>query len=182
MSDARTAPRVTVGQAEQRHRAAALVMNDLFLRHFVRTYHAFEGDLVAAVVLGEVAHHNVSVIRARARTVIGLHEALEHPGFRAEMVPTNAFSIAAATGIPRETVRRKVAYLVKRGFLTQDAGANLYVSPEASGHFQGFNVDLINEVLAVAQQLHILLDPAAAVEGTGGAAAPRPEPHGHVTA
>ena len=152
-----TAPRVTADWLSRYHRAAAVAMNDLFLRHLVRLYRAFEGDLVAAMVLGEVAHHNLSALRNRTRTLPGLHEAFSHMDIRAELLPTNAFSIAAATGIPRETVRRKVAYLVRRGFLLQDASADLYVAPSTAPHFEAFNLDVLNDLLATVHQVHELI-------------------------
>jgi len=43
---------------------------------------------------------------------------------------TNARSIAASTGIPKETVRRKVAELVEAGWLARD-GHNLYFTSRA---------------------------------------------------
>jgi DNA-binding IclR family transcriptional regulator len=40
-----------------------------------------------------------------------------------ELSSCNIHSIAAATGLNRETVRRKVEQLVKRGLLTKERGA-----------------------------------------------------------
>lgn len=41
----------------------------------------------------------------------------------------NAMSIAAATGIPRETVRRKLKRLVARGFILEKTKGNYIVTP-----------------------------------------------------
>ena len=40
--------------------------------------------------------------------------------------PVNALSVAAATGIPRETVRRKLKALVKKGVLVEKDGGYIY--------------------------------------------------------
>ncbi len=41
----------------------------------------------------------------------------------------NALSIAAATGIPRETVRRKLKLLVQRGFILEQTRGRYVVKP-----------------------------------------------------
>jgi hypothetical protein len=76
--------------------------------------------------------------------VVGLRAA-EHPEF-AELAPeqlagdprhelpglgTNARSIAASLGIPKETVRRKVSELIEAGWLERQ-GRNLYYTAHAS--------------------------------------------------
>lgn len=45
---------------------------------------------------------------------------------------TNVYSLASYVGIPRETVRRKVAALVERGWVRADARGNLVPTPEAA--------------------------------------------------
>lgn len=42
---------------------------------------------------------------------------------------TNAYSLSAYTGMPRETARRKVAILVDRGWVSADARGNLAPTP-----------------------------------------------------
>ena len=103
--------------------------------------------LLAAIVLGEVAHHNLSAYLAQAveaRRTGG--EAPEVPR-RSDYLPTNAFSIAQTTGIPRQTVRRKVAMLVSRGWLLQEKGG-LIVSPEPFDHFRTLNEGLAADTLS----------------------------------
>jgi len=41
----------------------------------------------------------------------------------------NALSIAGATGIPRETVRRKLRVLLKRGILTEKTPGRYVITP-----------------------------------------------------
>jgi hypothetical protein len=42
----------------------------------------------------------------------------------------NISSVALATGLNRETTRRKVAHLIKRGFLARAADGHVYLEPE----------------------------------------------------
>jgi hypothetical protein len=148
-------------QFSRHQRAVSLVMNDHYLRHLVQVYRLFEGDLVQAMVLGEVAHHNLSALRTDAPSLQELSARLQDPGeFRARLIPTNAFSIAQATGIPRETVRRKVAALVKKGWLFQDADANLIVTAQANAELGPGNLTVVGRILDLADDLQTLLVPS----------------------
>jgi hypothetical protein len=122
--------------------SALLAFNVFIVRHLVRLYAVFDGDLLEAIVLGEVAHHNLSAYLARATEAARSRTAQAPPlPDRSDYLPTNAFSIAQATGIPRQTVRRKVKALVARGWLLEDK-AGLIVSPLPFQHFRQFNADL----------------------------------------
>jgi hypothetical protein len=162
LSRSATVPRA----AFDRHaRAIMVLMNMMFVRHIIGLYRTFGGDLVAAVVLGEVAHHNLAPLINLARTPNELSENLRtsegqrHRSF----LPTNAFSIAQATGIPRETVRRKIASLARRGWLEKDADANLFVAAEATRAFAEFNYERVHDLLDAAHAIDTLLaDPSPA--------------------
>lgn len=164
-----------------RHGLAAMVlMNSMFVRHLIGVYRTFGGDPVAAIVLGEVAHHNLAPMVNRARRPQEMSEALRAldrngPG---KLLPTNAFSIAQATGIPRETVRRKVASLTRRGWMVKDAGGNLFVSSRIHDAFAAFHVERLQDLLETAHAIESLLD-----NGPSRTAGPRyaPRPRGRAT-
>ncbi|HZP98841.1 MAG TPA: helix-turn-helix domain-containing protein [Reyranella sp.] len=75
-----------------------------------------------------------------------IEPGMRDPGFRAAYASfeavvgiegqrgINAMSIAAATGIPRETVRRKLKRLVERGYITEKTRGHYVVVP---GRLQG---------------------------------------------
>jgi hypothetical protein len=92
--------------------------------------------LTAREVAGGDLDLNIILLVVAIRTI-------EHPDFRAmsdaerleatPVFPTlgvNSRSIAESSGIPRETVRRKVADLVKRGWLAR-RGSNLHFTAKA---------------------------------------------------
>ena len=145
--------------AYARHETAiAVIMNLFFVRHLIQTYEAFDGDLLEAIVLGEIAHHNIAALRASASSPHELSEVLA--GTRppaATMLPTNAFSIAQASGIPRETVRRKVASLERRGWITRDGEGNLHVTDRPMLRFGAFNRERCSELLQAARDIEQLL-------------------------
>ena len=126
-------------------------MNAFVLRHLTRLYSALEGDLLLAMVLGEVAHHNVGahLLRQGEYDRERLSAMVEEHG-AALLTPVNAFSISAATGIPYETVRRKVAALVRRGWLERDSRRNLFMTVAAARDLR----ELTN--VAIADFLHVV--------------------------
>jgi hypothetical protein len=150
------------GAAPGRHAGAIQVlMNTMFVRHLIGVYRVFGGDPVAAIVLGEVAHHNLAPMVNAARKPSELSEALlalRESNWRESLLPTNAFSIAQATGIPRETVRRKIASLTRRGWMLKDAAGNLFVSPRASESFSAFHLERLHDLLETARAIEALLD------------------------
>ncbi|HYF21788.1 MAG TPA: hypothetical protein VD929_00175 [Caulobacteraceae bacterium] len=67
--------------------------------------------------------------------------------------PTNISSVADFTGIPRETVRRKVTELLEAGFIHR-TGNDLKMSPEAPRRL----LRLVDKVIADAAHAHALVD------------------------
>jgi DNA-binding transcriptional ArsR family regulator len=131
-----TAPpsiRFTKDDIEREGAFVSLTLNAWVLRHLGRVYQQFDGDFLRAVVLGEVAHHNLSALApALDFDTAKIRERLAAPDGRKSLLPCNAFSISQATGIPRETVRRKIKELVEAGLLFQDERRELYFSIAAA--------------------------------------------------
>ncbi|MCZ7652735.1 MAG: helix-turn-helix domain-containing protein [Thermoanaerobaculia bacterium] len=153
------------------HRGAInLTINGFFLDYLLRVRRAFRGDIEAAIVLGEVAHHNYLPWVARARQdACRLEALLAQPDQDLRPLPANAQSIAAATGIPRETVRRKLAKLAAQGWLEVRGRAEYFVTDAPGEHFAGFTFELLHLFLGVAEALR-------AVACAGAAPAPPPPP------
>lgn len=78
----------------------ALTMNDFLVSHMLRVYHLFQGDILQALILGVIAHHNVSVlVRQQEYKPENIKKALLTSGDQL-LMPSNTFSISQATGIP----------------------------------------------------------------------------------
>jgi hypothetical protein len=128
--------------------------------HMVRANQLFDGDLTAAIVLATVAHHNLQryydeVARRAPAGLDALVDAREHvPHLR----PCNALSVASATGIPRETVRRKVRWLVGRGMLTVGERQQLLVAPGLSGKFADFDAATLERFEECARAVIRVID------------------------
>lgn len=137
---------------EAHRRAAAVVLNDFLVLYLGRLYREFDGDLLLALVLGEIAHHNISGMGWSVRSPLAFSAALHRALMAGEVprLPTNAFSIAQATGIPRQTVRRKLVLLEARGWIARDSTGNLTVTSKPREHFAAWNDELRREFLAAA--------------------------------
>lgn len=137
----------------------AVGMANFFLRYLNRIYHEFDGDLALVIVLGEIAHHNISHLNIadKMAKVPEAPRAVPRSDWD-QFQPCNAFSVSASTGIPRETVRRKIAQLVKRGWLRQSSNGEVVIIPAVADHFQSdFNIWLLVELLALARRLEATL-------------------------
>lgn len=134
-------------------------MGWFLLRHLNRVRVAFEGDFLLAIVLGEIAHHNICRYYSNGRkTEHARGIDLEHPDGWPDLESCNAYSLSMATGIPRETVRRKAAELVTRGWVQRDSRGGYRVTAGPSRHFSGdFNVRSLVDLLETADELRKIL-------------------------
>lgn len=108
-----------------------LVAKDLFtpvLDVFATARAAFDGDVEKAVVLLEVA---IRTLQDPSMAGVDLTTVLRGEIESYPSLSTNMRSIADSSGIPKETVRRKVVALVAEGLVLRD-GNNLSLSTTAS--------------------------------------------------
>ena len=144
---------------EQHQGEIALRMTHFFVRYLNAIYKEFEGDLALVIVLGEVAHRNFSLSFSSAGSLPPFGKTHhDDPDLYVSLEPCNAFSLAAATSIPRETVRRKIDLLVKRGWLHKKRNGSVRIRQEVAQHFRpDLNVRLLQELLEVSDQLKAIL-------------------------
>ena len=133
----------------------SLALSEFTVPLLSRIYHAFDGDMVAALVLGEIAHRNVEAWLTEHEN----REDLLHDLARRErlMRPCNALSIAEACGLPRETVRRKVVMLIDRGYVYRSEGGYLFLTPTVGNDFEDMTARNVEELLTTARRLEALL-------------------------
>lgn len=90
---------------------------------------SFDGDLDLMLVLAVIGDRTIQ--DAQFRT-LGYHEMLSASPVKPRVPLTNRKSIADSTGIPRETVRRKVATLLARGWIAEMPDGSLAPTRGAS--------------------------------------------------
>jgi len=146
-------------QYEAHKGLVAVIMGHFLLRHLNLLYREFDGDLLMPIVLGEIAHHNVLRFYSREGRCLDAQENMPTDSDWAKnLEPSNAYSISEATGIPRETVRRKIDKLLERGWLVKSARGEVTMSDTVSEHFtRDFNKKTLTELLEASQCLTRLL-------------------------
>ena len=139
--------------------AIAYIMGNFFLRHFNFLYREFEGDLIMAMVLGEIGHHNVSSFYSNECKPGDIHKREVSPStWRKDLHPTNAYSLSEATGIPRETIRRKIDKLLKKGWVVKSENSELTISDTVSDYFtKDFNKKTLAELFDASKCLMQLM-------------------------
>jgi hypothetical protein len=150
--------------------AAGLTLAGFLLRHLHRMREAFGGDLILPLLLGEIGHYNAgSLMHGRGADLANL-DALMSPTagadveafFRRVLRPCNAYSLGLVTGVPDSTVRRKVAVLVERGWVSLFPNGGYVVTPRPAMEFERLNVTQLHDFFATASTLKLLLRPVTA--------------------
>jgi hypothetical protein len=145
---------------ERSQGAITVLMTDFLMAHLRAVFTAFDGDLHAALVLGEIGHTTTRRFTEAARhDAIDLRQ-IDRADIAAVARPCNALSVSLATGMPRETVRRKVRWLAERGWIVRAKGG--WVATAAAGqHFMpDFNRVTARRLLETAQRMLDVLDAA----------------------
>jgi predicted ArsR family transcriptional regulator len=120
-----------------------------------RIYHAFDGDMVAAIVLGEIAHRNVEAWLAEYENP---EESLGDAARREKLMrPCNALSIAEVCGLPRETVRRRIVKLIDRGYVYRSEEGFLFLTRNVGEDFEDMTTRNVEDLLETARRLQSLL-------------------------
>ena len=109
--------------AAPREKEALLCLSLFFHRYLGAIYGDEDLDLISVSLLNEIAQHNLEPF-ARAN-------GLRFPKNDEEMKlmrGCNAFSLSQATGVPRETARRKIKQLLELGWIEQHNRKGLFIT------------------------------------------------------
>lgn len=112
-------------------------------------YQAYGGDMVLCLVLGEIATRNTDLIRPER---YGYNQP---NASQRQYLPCNALSIEQVTGIPRETIRRKIAKLLALGWIEKTPDDMYIISDKSKEVFAAFDdaqlFDFINTFHQIAK-------------------------------
>lgn len=154
-----TRPLFSTARFKARRSEVLLHMSHFFLRYLGHLYRAFDGDLAMAIILGEISHHNTAKFFSPENlTNDAIRNLQDQPSKWDQMDGCNAFSLSSATGIPRETVRRKVADLKKRGWIEDVPRKGLRITSACAYHFgPDFSMTILAELLKASRAIeHVL--------------------------
>lgn len=129
-------------------------MSHFFLDYLKDLYREFEGDLALVIVLAEIAHHSSS---GRFTPGPGSGPSMRPPPVD-ELPSCSAYSLATATGLPRETVRRKIARLTELGWVEKTGRAEVRLTAKVAEHFTpDFNIRLLDRLLETSDRIRGVL-------------------------
>lgn len=129
-------------ELRERHFEVTYVLGRVLNEHLIRTFRAFDGDITAAIVLGTIGQYNYRrYFDSIAKGDGTFHERVERGEHLANISHCNALSISESTGIPRETVRRKIRLLIEKGWVKQIGRDKLMVTDVPALHFKEFNLE-----------------------------------------
>jgi uncharacterized protein with von Willebrand factor type A (vWA) domain len=134
----------------------AMVMGELMLAHYRRVYQAFDGDLMLAMILAEIAHYNVQDLVRGER-----FRNADIAAYVAEnrLKPVNTLSLSQSCAIPRETLRRKIRTLIDAGLIRKNTDGSLHITEQCMARFgTDFNLALLKDIRTCAARLEGLLD------------------------
>jgi hypothetical protein len=152
-------PESTNQRYENRRGEVQLHMSHFFVRYLNDIYKTFDGDLAMAIVLGEISHHNTAPFFSPGRPNNEPVRAFqEDPRTWVAMAGCNAYSISCSTGIPRETVRRKISTMLKRGWLQDVPNQGLRITEVCANHFgPDFSMRILSAMLQTSRTIEALL-------------------------
>ncbi|MBP9714485.1 MAG: hypothetical protein KBD60_12485 [Sterolibacterium sp.] len=144
---------------EQNFYRVSYLLSRFTVPYMRSVYREFDGDVLLNIVIGEIGTRNLGQFYEANRNSGTFESRLGDISEHQRLLrPCNALSISDATGIPRETVRRKVNALIQRGWVSQNERGHLYLTPEAAQHFQRFLFPLIEELLPAVSELAEVLE------------------------
>jgi hypothetical protein len=138
------------------HRLELSYLTGRFLtEHLIRVHAEFEGDLTAALVLGTIGQHYIQRFydECARDSAAGLDRLVDGGEHLSRVRACNAMSVSAATGIPRETVRRKVRWLVRKGWVAVGTRGQLTLVPGMSSSFEAFDLETIARFHAASRDI-----------------------------
>lgn len=106
----------------------ATIIGGFWVKSMRRNCALFDNDLNLAYILAEIVAYNVSHMHANPAACRSLPQHLAAGTQNSFLKPCNPYSIAEATGLPRETVRRKIGRLEELGWLSRVPEGGVVVS------------------------------------------------------
>lgn len=154
----------------------AFIMNRHFVDHMLRSARLLtDGDYESLVVWGVLAHQNAAHLMppGSVPTKI-LDESGIVPGAVQELRPLLLRDLSAITGIPRETVRRKLEKLALQGLVERSGRAWVVSMQRFETDLREFSRESIWRMLAAADEVRAVLQQADAAAAAGSSARPVP--------
>lgn len=118
---------------------------------------AFHGDLDSVLILAVIG--SAVLPRHKLQRDISYAEFLEGSARKTLIAPLNTNSIAEITGIPRETVRRKLANLERKGWALRTDGKHWVIGDRARKEFEPMTDLSLEYISTIAEVVRSIDNP-----------------------
>ena len=135
-----------------------------FTRLLVQLRAHFQGDLDLMLVLAVIGSRTQDARWNAELAVLG--QLTRDENAKGKQQPINIQSIAAFSGIPRETVRRKLVILEERGWVSRDAEGHIVATSRAGADLEVATGDTITYLASLLRAI----ETAQTREGETGSA------------
>jgi len=113
-----------------------------FLEFLITLHNLFDGDFDLYIVFGAIGHYRE--LQFTNGKIDGSKSTLEMPNYLKRLNPT---TLSDVTGIPRETVRRKIKKLIQMGYISIGERKRLEISFEHKHKLGSFKIATLGEYL-----------------------------------
>jgi len=140
----------------------AFVLNRHLVNHMLRSSRELGVDYESLIIWGLLAHQNVAhLVPAGGALVPRLSPRGRLSETAAELRPMLLRDLAQITGIPRETVRRKLIELSERGYTRRLPGKGWIIAHQSiEPGLREFTRESVRQMLQCARQIQGALDGA----------------------
>lgn len=143
----------------------AYIANRFLVDHMLRSARLFaNNDFETMVIWGVLAHQNVAHIMppgTRPDSVLSQRGRLEDEG---RLRPLRLRDISAITGIPRETVRRKLEAMANKGFVRRISCGWIVIGDRAEPDLREFTKETVVRLISVCEDILSVLESADAAD------------------
>lgn len=136
----------------------AFTANRHLIEHMIRAQRELDVDYETLVIWGILAHLNVAHMLPPGRNSlqIEIDDAMKDP--RTGMKPLRLRDLEQVTGLPRETIRRKLGKLQSRGYILQADHGWLVNRDAIDQKMREFTRITVLRLLETARTINALLD------------------------
>lgn len=140
----------------------AFTMNRCVIDQMLRSSRRFGGDYERLILWGVLAHLNVAPLMPPGSPPSAVLDARGSvPGAADRLHAVRASDLAQITGIPRETVRRKLRSLERDGWIVQETTGWAISIGTTETELRDFTMQSIRNFLQAAQAMEAAIDDAA---------------------
>lgn len=140
----------------------SFVANRHLIEHMIRVRRSLDVDFDSMMIWGVLAHLNVAHMLPPGKSKSLLEIENEHKSKESGMRPLRLRDLEQVTGLPRETIRRKMAKLQEKNYILQTEDGWIYNREAVGPELHAFTQETVRRLLEAAKTIVLLLDESPA--------------------